>query len=271
MSVIISPSGRRYDRIRPAPLPAHRVISRRAAGQSLVFDGRPWKGPTKNQGSLGSCTGHAGTSAVEWIYRKYLRESPVLSPLFTYSEELLAQGSFPQDVGSDGDTLCNVLISKGACLDSLYPDASGQILEPSAAQLSDALARRMGAYHGLANSEVAQSVLTDPVPWPVLIGFEVFESFEGEISATGIMSVPASSERLLGGHEVLIIGCDLGATASFRPANCPPSFLVQNSWGETWGWGGGLFWMPPAILDAPNTDLKIIHIGKPWSLAPSKN
>lgn len=271
MSVSVSSKGHRYDRIIPAPLPIHRMITRAAPALSPVADLRSSCGPIKNQGNLGSCTGHAGTSAVEWIFRRYLKQAPVLSPLFAYSEELLAQGSFPQDTGSDGVTLCDVLISKGACLDSLYPDSSGQILQPTSVQLTDALTRRMGAYHGLSGSVTAHSILADPVPWPVLIGFTVYESFEGDqVAETGIMPVPAASEQLLGGHEVLIVGCDLGASPSMRPSNSLPSFLVQNSWGTSWGIGG-FFWMPAQILDAPTTDLKIVHIGKPWSLSPSKN
>ena len=34
-------------------------------------DLREWSGPIKDQGEEGSCTGHAFSSAREWIARKY--------------------------------------------------------------------------------------------------------------------------------------------------------------------------------------------------------
>lgn len=264
MSVIISPKGHRYDRVKPPPLPPQRMIRRWLPGLSLVVDLRKWCGPIKDQGAEGACTAHAGTSASEWIHRKYLSSAPIFSPQYTYAKELIAQGNFPNDEGSDGETLCETLIVNGCCELSLYPYVAGQILMPTPAQDADAAQFRLGAYHGLANSAVAQSVLADPVPWPVDIGFDVYSSFESnETAETGIMTVPVAGEQLLGGHETLIVGCDLAAAPTIRPAACPPAFLVQNSWGTDWGIGG-FFWMPVPILDAADTDLKIAHSGAPW-------
>ncbi len=65
------------------------------------------------------------------------------------------------------------------------------------------------------------------------------------------------------GHEVLAIGYDIGLIPTDRPAGSAPSFLIQNSWGKDWG-ADGYFWMPLAVFDAPDTDLKIIHSGHPW-------
>src|SRR5580704_438589 len=63
-------------------------------------DLREWGGPIKDQGEEGSCTGHAFSSAREWIARMYEKTSPILSPQCLYAEELLAEGSFPQDAGA---------------------------------------------------------------------------------------------------------------------------------------------------------------------------
>jgi len=228
------------------------------------IDTRANCGPIKDQGSEGSCTAHAGTSTNEWIHRAYLKSAPIFSPQYTYSKELIRQGSFPNDVGSDGDTLCNTLIADGCCEESLYPYVAGQILAPNTAQNLNAAKYRLGAYHGLTGSATALSVLADPTPWPVAIGFTVYESFEGaELAGTGIMPTPKPGENILGGHEVLMVGYDIGDTPWIRPASCPPAALIQNSWGTSWGLIG-FFWMPLAILDAPDTDLKIAHSGHPW-------
>ena len=245
---------RRYGRNIPPPLPAHRMLSRVAPTLPAYVDLRAFCGPVKDQGDEGSCTGHAFSSAIEWINRKYLARQPILSPQFFYAEELLFDGNFPNDDGSDGLTGCNVAVTKGCCEASAYPYVAGQILQPTADQLVNALEYTMGAYHGLTGSAVAMSVLGDPTPWPVPVGFTVYESFESDVVAsTGIMPIPAPGEAVLGGHEVLMLGYD----AAKRLA------LIQNSWGDAWG-QAGFFWMPFEVLDASDTDLKIVHSGKPW-------
>lgn len=254
---------RKYDRHIPPPLPTRRMIAR-LADVAPTADLRSSCGPIKDQGNEGACTAHAGTSAVEWIFRRYLQSSPVLSPQYTYAKELILQGDFPNDVGSDGLTLCNTLITSGCCPLSDYPYVPGQITMPTIAQDAVAVAFRLGAYHGLVGSQVALTVLGDPIPWPVEIGFTVYESFESEETATtGVMTIPEVGEQVLGGHEVLIVGYDVAPTPVIRPTHCPPAALVQNSWGSGWGISG-FFWMPLEILDAVDTDLKIAHAGGPW-------
>jgi Papain family cysteine protease len=257
---------RAYGRRVPAPLPAHRMISRVSASLPLAVDLRGHCGPIKNQGSLGSCTGHAFASGMEWIFRAYLKSAPVLSPLYLYVQELIADGSFPNDAGSDGVTGCNVAIAKGTCLDSLYPDASQTIEQPTAAMNQNAASYRLGAYHGLTGPAVALSVIGDPVPWPVEIGFTVYDSFESDaVAQSGIYNPDSSSESVLGGHETLMVGYDVGTNPTLRPEGCPPAALIQNSWGTGWGWNGsGFFWMALTVLDDPQTDLKIVHAGSPW-------
>lgn len=230
-----------------------------------AIDLRQWAGPVKDQGAEGSCTGHAFSSAREWIARRHEQKFPVLSPQDMYVQALVRQGSFPQDTGSDGTVLCETLIATGCCEEAIFPYRAGEIRMPTPEQVANALLWRAGAYHGILNSTVAISVLGDPVPWPIEVGFSVPQSFESELIAhTGIMQPLKPGEPVLGGHEVVITGgYDIGALATLRPANCPPAVLGQNSWGRGWGIGG-YFWMPLAVLDAPDTDMKIVHTGHPW-------
>ena len=101
-------------------------------------DLREWGGPIKDQGEEGSCTGHAFSSAREWMARKYERSSPILSPQCLYVEELLADGSFPKDEGARPRTGCQVLTAKGCCEAALYPYVVGQLTTPTAAQTENA-------------------------------------------------------------------------------------------------------------------------------------
>lgn len=255
---------RRYGRNVPAPLPVHRMLTRVSAILPPVVDLRPSCGPIKDQGQEGSCTGHTGSSAMEWIFRKYLNQQPVLSPQYFYAQELIHDGNFPNDSGSNGVSLCETAIFKGCCEASVYPYVAGQIARPSIEQDQNASKYRMGAYHGLSGSNALLSVLGDHVPWPVAIGFSVYESFESEETAkTGVMPLPSPSERLLGGHEVLAVGYDVGEAPTLRPADCQKAVLIQNSWSSNWG-QAGYFWMPLEIIDRPDTDCKIVHSGHPW-------
>lgn len=264
MAVVISPKGHRYDRIVPPPLPWHRMITKINRNIPLAVDLRSSAGPTKDQGTEGSCTAHAFSSAMEWIFRRFFNKAPILSRQFFYAEELLADGDFPNDNGSTGLTGCGVAISKGCCEESLFPYVAGQITKPTADQEASAKKWSMGAFHGVAGSQVALSVLGDPTPWPVEIGFTVYDSFESDWEIPGVMPLPGPGENVLGGHEVC--GCggyDIGDTPTLRPVGCPPAVLIQNSWSAAWGLEGD-FWMQLAILDAPDTDIKIVHAGKPW-------
>ena len=77
----------------------------------------------------------------------------------------------------------------------------------------------------------------------VAIGFQVYQSFM-KIGADGVMPMPKPSERVVGGHAVLVVGYDDGKKA----------VLVRNSWGTKWG-DQGYFWMPYAfIADENNAD-----------------
>ena len=254
---------RGYGRKIPDPLPAHRMLSRVTPNLPPVVDLRKYCGPIKDQGQLGSCTGHAFSSAIEWIFRAYLKGDPVLSPLYLYAQELIADGDFPQDNGSDGTTGSTVCIANGCCEDTLYPDSSQKIQQPTAEMNTNAAQYKLGAYHGLTGSDVAQSVIGDPVPWPVQMGFTVYDSFESsEVESSGIYN-PQPGESFVGGHEVLMVGYDVGTTPALRPQGCPPAALIQNSWGAGWGLGG-FFWAVLPVLDDPDTDLKIVHAGSPW-------
>jgi C1A family cysteine protease len=228
--------------------------ARRLAPVPQHVDLRQWGGPIKDQGDEGSCTGHAFSSAREWMARRYERTSPILSPQCLYVEELLADGSFPKDEGAMPRTGCQVLTARGCCEASLYPYVSGKFTAPTPEQSQNALKYKTGAYHRIGTLPDFLSCLAEPTPWPVLVGFVVYESFMTEqVADTGIMAIPDPDEQQQGGHEVLCLGYNLPNHMA----------LIQNSWGDGWG-QKGYFWMPFEVIASPNTDLWMVHTGGPW-------
>ena len=219
-----------------------------------AVDLREFGGPIKDQGEEGSCTGHAFSSAREWVARKYEKASPILSPQCLYVEELIAEGTFPRDEGAQPRTGCKVLTSLGCCEASFWPYVAGQIVKPTPEQAANALKWKTGAYHRLSSLMDVLCCLADPTPWPVPVAFQVYEIFmTQQVADTGIMPIPKPGEICQGGHEVLCLGYDRKKQLA----------LIQNSWGDGWG-QKGYFWMPFAVLASPDTDLWMVHTGHPW-------
>ena len=78
--------------------------------------------------------------------------------------------------------------------------------------------------------------------YPFVYGFTVYESFESKnVAKTGVVPMPASGEKILGGHCVLAVGYD----------DSQQRFLARNSWGTDWGLQG-YFTVPYAYLTDPN-------------------
>lgn len=77
--------------------------------------------------------------------------------------------------------------------------------------------------------------------YPFVFGFSVYESFESEaVAKSGIVPMPASSEKMLGGHCVVAVGYD----ATKRV------FIIRNSWGPGWGMKGYCTMPFEYLLDA---------------------
>jgi hypothetical protein len=203
---VISPNGRRYDRIKDVVSASTPILpfARKFVLLPPAVEYMGYCGPIKSQQNEGSCTGHMASSAVEWIERKYGKnKNAVLSPQDVYANELIMDGDFPRDNGSSLGTACKVLTSLGVCPESAYPYQSGQIEMPTQDQKDQALQYKMGAYHRLTGSRQVISCLGDPTPWPVLVGFDVTEALESDVVAkTGVY---APSGAVIGGHAVLCL------------------------------------------------------------------
>lgn len=191
----------------------------------------------KNQGELGSCTGHAIAGCLEYLYPS----RPNFSRLFIYYNERAAEGTIQEDAGAQIRTGIKVVAKIGACKESLHPyDPEKFTKKPSAAAFKDAGKLKIASYSRVSSLQALRYSLSKG--FPVVFGFEVFEGFESEDTArTGILKMPNSSDVSFGGHAVLAVGYN----------DRKEHVIVRNSWGRRWG-DKGYFYMPYDYIEDRN-------------------
>jgi C1A family cysteine protease len=166
----------------------------------------------------------------------------VPSRLFIYYNERVIEGTVEADSGAQIRDGIKSVAGQGDCPESELPyDINKFAQKPAARCYRDAV-----KYKAVSYSRVIQ----DPSQlkgclasgFPFVFGFTVYESFEGQdVARTGIVPMPATGEKVLGGHAVLAVGYD----------DAQQRFLVRNSWGSDWG-QGGYFTIPYAYLTDSN-------------------
>ena len=202
-----------------------------------VVDLRPYCSPIEDQGQLGSCTGNAIAGAIELLDKRAGRTLDV-SRLFIYYYERLLEGTVNYDSGAyirDGIRATN---RYGAPLESLWPyNISRFRTAPSTEAINDAAKRKVTLYERAVDFNACIDSLNNG--YPVIVGFDVYSSFEANsVARTGMMPYPnVNRESLLGGHAVLLVGYN----------NSTQRFTVRNSWGTNWG-DRGYFYMPYQVI-----------------------
>ena len=206
-----------------------------------AVDLRPLCPPVYDQGSLGSCTANAIAAAIAFEQRKLdapQRFTP--SRLFIYYNERALQGTVSADTGAplrDGMKTVNHV---GVCPEDQPEEVANWPYNP--AQFTSrppedcyAAARHVRAlrYQRLDHAVHAlKGCLAEGFPF--VFGITVYESFEGpQVKQTGMVTLPAAGERLIGGHAVMAVGYD----------DTRDTLTVRNSWGPNWG-DQGYFYLP---------------------------
>ena len=188
-----------------------------------------------DQGDLGSCTGNAIAGIVEYLDRKAGKNIDV-SRLFIYYEERVLIGTVSYDSGAYIRDGIKVLNKKGAPLETIWPYSINKFAtKPNLLSYTDAARRKAGTYEKVLNFNGVKNALARG--FPVVVGFDVYESFYN-IGSNGIMPYPnVNREQLLGGHAVAIVGYN----------DNTQRFIVRNSWGTNWA-DRGYFYMPYRVI-----------------------
>jgi hypothetical protein len=211
----------------------------------------------RDQGQIGSCTSFCGVEAYEiGYYYKNGTFPTLLSPAFIYYEERvnILHERITADQGAYMVNIGQALQKYGDCFESLYVYPSSDRstaykTPPSSSAISNALGYKVTGYTLVNSGDTAavKTLLRNNVP--VMMGFNVYDKtstyqyFEG-LNTTSYTYNPLTSSgavisglSLLGGHAVPLIGYD----------DTRQAFLVQNSWGTSWG-NHGFFYLPYSVF-----------------------
>jgi C1A family cysteine protease len=197
--------------------------------------------PIEEQGGIGSCSSHAGTSAMEYLYRKTnAAQSIAFSRLFVYyyTRVFVDQLSAAEDRGVSLRSVMKTLRTFGVCLEKTWPyDETRFGTVPPSEAVVEAFQHRLVQYFSVDGLLGFKACLAEG--YPVVGGFSVPENVMSEAcTKSGVIQFPRK-EAMLGGHAVLFVGYD----------DAKAQLLFQNSWGTQWG-DAGYGYLPYEFMNA---------------------
>lgn len=187
-----------------------------------------------DQGDLGSCTANAIGQSYMMLQKKQGVSVVTPSRLFLYYNERKMEGTINEDSGAMIRDGMKSAAKEGICHEITWPYITTKFTnQPPERSYREALDHQILRYVRVVPTE--QQIRACLVEYPVVFGFQVFESFDA--MTTGNAPLPGDSEVCLGGHAVLAIGANFGPDNHLKQGDVWPSrtILCVNSWGRGWG------------------------------------
>jgi len=180
--------------------------------------------PIRDSGAEGSVVGFALTSALEYQIFKAKDQRVVLSARQLYYFSRLKAGTTDSDSGALIKDGIEVLTSRGAVEERVWPYKAGEYGRKPPPEVDKATVFKIADAKPLLTLEDIRRALNDT--GPVVAGITMFESsMSDEVVKTGVFPIPKPKEKIIGGHAICIVGYD----------DQQKQFKFKNSWGTQWG------------------------------------
>ena len=217
---------------------------------STKEDLRQWCSPVEDQGKLGSCTAHAGTSLYEYYERRAFGKYIDGSRLFLYKATRNLLGWTGDDGGYLRTTMAAMALF-GIVPEKYWPYVEHKFNdEPTAFLYSYAQNYQALLYYRLDGMGVTKQQLLEKIKdhlrkgLPMIFGFTCYSSVN--LADNGKIPFPDRDENVEGGHAVMAVGFD-DDLRIVNPGNkdivTTGAILIKNSWSTDWG-EKGFGWLP---------------------------
>jgi C1A family cysteine protease len=185
-----------------------------------------------NQLSIPSCTANAVCIQFDWIQDRSHKRNPnsktfIPSRMFLYYNTRKLEGTHLKSTGSSIRNAILSAVNNGVCDEKLWPyDVKKFAIAPPKNCYDNALKNNVTKFARLEQTEY-QFKLCLKQGNPFVFGMIIYSSWYHDINLIkkGEVNMPKPSEYSLGGHAMLCVGYD----------DTIQKFIVQNSWGNTWG------------------------------------
>lgn len=186
--------------------------------------------PVLNQGKLGSCTSSSICNAISFC--EIINNKNTYRPksiLFNYYNQREMNGYINEDLGASIRNSIKSINKHGVCFEETWPYDITQFTEkPPPNCYKEARNHKIVKYERISPNinDIKSAIISG---FPVIFGFIVFDSIEKPTTTrSGIIPIPSSNSKKLGGHCVLCCGWD----------DSRRLFEIMNSWGTEWGNNG---------------------------------
>lgn len=200
----------------------------------------PFEAPIVDQRPLSSCSAHAIGAMFHFVNGKEKRKPLLPSRLFIYYNERKMEDTVATDAGAKIRNGMKTVANLGVCDESEWPyDPAKFAQTPPDSCYTNALEHRAIEYLRM-RGELADLQSCLAAGYPFVFGMSIYSNFATlAVAQTGTVPMPGPADTLLGGHAVMGVGYDDAAK----------TFLVRNSFGETWG-RTGYFTLPYAFMQS---------------------